>query len=78
MNNAQRTSKRRSDWMRAVALHGPKSRREHPAAHYERAENLRRSLWGLIERSGFREYYEPFTGQRFGARDFTWSGLLST
>lgn len=36
------------------------------------------SLWGLIERSGFREYYEPFTGQRFGARDFTWSGLLST
>ena len=42
----------------------------------ERAERLRRSLWMLIERSGFREYYDPFTGEGHGAREFTWSGLL--
>jgi len=42
----------------------------------ERAEVLRRSLWGLVERGGFREYYDPFTGEGHGAKDFTWSGLL--
>lgn len=30
----------------------------------------------LIERSGFREYYDPATGEGYGARDFTWSGLI--
>jgi glycogen debranching enzyme len=42
----------------------------------ERAERLRRALWTAIERSGFREYYDPFTGAGHGAREFTWSGLL--
>lgn len=42
----------------------------------ERAERLRRALWRLIEHSGFREYYDPFTGEGRGAREFTWSGLL--
>lgn len=42
----------------------------------ERAELLRRALRQAIERSGFREYYDPFTGKGHGARDFTWSGLL--
>ena len=42
----------------------------------EQAQALRRSLWGLVERSGFREYYDPFTGEGYGAKDFTWSGLL--
>ena len=42
----------------------------------ERAQRLRRSLWQLIEKSGFREYYDPFTGEGHGAREFTWSGLL--
>jgi glycogen debranching enzyme len=41
-----------------------------------RAERLRQSLWRLTERSGFREYYDPFTGEGHGAREFTWSGLL--
>jgi glycogen debranching enzyme len=40
------------------------------------AERLRRSLWELIEKSGFREYYDPLTGEGHGAREFTWSGLL--
>jgi hypothetical protein len=29
-----------------------------------------------VARSGFREYYDPCTGEGFGAREFTWSGLL--
>jgi glycogen debranching enzyme len=42
----------------------------------EQAARLRRSLWQAIEKSGFREYYDPFTGEGLGAREFTWSGLL--
>jgi hypothetical protein len=40
------------------------------------AKTLRDSLSGLVERSGFREYYDPFTGSGYGAQDFTWGGLL--
>ncbi len=29
----------------------------------------------LIEKEGFREYYDPTSGTGFGARDFSWSGL---
>jgi glycogen debranching enzyme len=43
---------------------------------HEHAGRLRRALWTAIERSGFREYYNPFTGEGHGAREFTWSGLL--
>jgi glycogen debranching enzyme len=42
----------------------------------ERAERLRESLSELVRRSGFREYYDPISGEGHGARDFTWSGLL--
>jgi glycogen debranching enzyme len=42
----------------------------------DRAARLRRSLRQLIEKSGFREYYDPLTGEGHGAREFTWSGLL--
>ncbi|WP_439673173.1 hypothetical protein [Cupriavidus necator] len=37
---------------------------------------MRRSLCCGIERSGFREYYNPFSGEGYGAKDFTWSGLV--
>ncbi len=30
----------------------------------------------LVERSGFREYYNPETGQGYGARGFAWSALV--
>jgi glycogen debranching enzyme len=40
------------------------------------ADALRRSVQELIGRSGFREYYNPFTGEGYGAKDFTWSALL--
>jgi glycogen debranching enzyme len=29
----------------------------------------------LVERGGFREYYDPRTGEGFGARDFSWTAL---
>ena len=43
---------------------------------HAQAGRLRRSLDALVEKSGFREYYDPISGQGHGARDFTWSGLL--
>jgi len=30
----------------------------------------------LIEKNGFREYYHPLTGEGYGAKDFTWGGLV--
>jgi glycogen debranching enzyme len=42
----------------------------------ERAGRLRRSLSALVQKSGFREYYDPARGEGHGAREFTWSGLL--
>jgi glycogen debranching enzyme len=31
----------------------------------------------LVERSGFREYYNPLTGKGMGQRDFGWSTLVT-
>lgn len=51
------------------------------------AEGLRRHGYGeladeisaksrmLVEKSGFREYYNPLTGEGGGAKDFSWSAL---
>jgi glycogen debranching enzyme len=30
----------------------------------------------LVERAGFREYYDPLTGEGHGARDFSWTALV--
>ena len=30
----------------------------------------------LIERAGFREYYNPYNGEGYGARDFGWSTIV--
>lgn len=40
------------------------------------SKRLIQSIKQLIEKSGFREYYNPFTGEGYGARDFTWAGLV--
>jgi glycogen debranching enzyme len=40
------------------------------------ARHLLKSIKELIGKSGFREYYNPITGKGYGARDFTWSGLV--
>jgi len=40
------------------------------------AKILKKSLQELIEKSGFREYYHPMTGEGYGAKEFTWTGLI--
>jgi len=40
------------------------------------ANRLLQTIRELIEKSGFREYYNPFTGEGYGAKDFTWAGLV--
>ena len=40
------------------------------------AKLMVRSVVKLIDMSGFREYYNPFTGEGYGAKEFTWTGLV--
>lgn len=40
------------------------------------SKKLTVSIRKLIAKSGFREYYNPFTGEGYGAEDFTWAGLV--
>ncbi|HEX8862721.1 MAG TPA: trehalase family glycosidase [Actinomycetes bacterium] len=46
--------------------------------HGERklAAEIEGSMIGLVERSGFREYYDPFTAQGYGSDDFSWTAAL--
>jgi glycogen debranching enzyme len=41
------------------------------------AEELRRLTLGLVELSGFAEYYHPSTGKPLGSGDFSWSAALA-
>jgi hypothetical protein len=43
--------------------------------YLELARRIEEASATLVEREGFREYYDPHTGEGFGARDFSWSGL---
>ncbi len=42
----------------------------------KQAKEISESTLALIGKSGFREYYNPHTGQGYGAKNFTWSGLI--
>lgn len=42
----------------------------------EESRHLIESVRQLIAKSGFREYYNPFSGEGYGATDFTWAGLV--
>ena len=44
---------------------------------HQLAERVRRDSLALIERAGFREYYDPLTGEGLGAQAFTWSAALA-
>ncbi len=44
--------------------------------HKDKAKSLMESILKLIEKSGFREYYNPYTGAGYGAKDFSWGGLV--
>jgi glycogen debranching enzyme len=41
------------------------------------ADELRALTLRLVERSGFAEYYHPFTGEPLGSGDFSWSAALT-
>lgn len=43
---------------------------------YDIAKQIKESSIALIEKSGFREYFDPNTGEGFGAKDFTWGCLV--
>ena len=40
------------------------------------AEDLREKSLALLDKSGFREQYNPFTGEGYGGHSFTWGGLV--
>lgn len=40
------------------------------------AKQIKESSIAVIEKSGFREYFDPITGEGLGAKDFTWGGLV--
>lgn len=42
----------------------------------QEAELVLESTMRLIEQSGFREYYDPHTGEGLGAKDFSWGALI--
>ena len=43
----------------------------------EQAELMSRSLCATYAREGSREFYEPFTGEGLGAKEFGWSALIA-
>lgn len=43
--------------------------------HIELARTIEDRSAALVERAGFREYYEPHSGEGFGAQDFSWTAL---
>jgi glycogen debranching enzyme len=57
-----------TDWLvwRGLRQHG----------ETELAGEIEGSMIGLVERSGFREYYDPFTAQGYGTDDFSWTAAL--
>lgn len=42
----------------------------------ETAEEIKKFSLELINKSGFREYFNPLTGEGLGAKNFTWGGLV--
>jgi hypothetical protein len=57
-----------TDWMLWRGL------RQH--AHGAFAREIEESMVALVERSGFREYFDPFTGEGYGSLDFSWTAAL--
>lgn len=43
---------------------------------FDIAKQIRESSIALVEKSGFREYFSPITGEGLGAKNFTWGGLI--
>ncbi|MGH2393044.1 MAG: amylo-alpha-1,6-glucosidase [Candidatus Limnocylindria bacterium] len=48
----------------------------HRRGRVDLARAIEDASLALVERSGFREYYNPETGTGYGARNFAWSALV--
>ncbi|HEX9343278.1 MAG TPA: hypothetical protein VF995_06655 [Actinomycetota bacterium] len=48
--------------------------RQHGAAAL--AKQVEHDIVALVERSGFREYFDPFGGEGYGGMDFSWTAAL--
>jgi hypothetical protein len=44
--------------------------------HVDLARTIEDRSGALIEKGGFREYYDPYTGDGFGAHAFSWTALV--
>jgi len=40
------------------------------------AEQIRQGILELAANHGFREYYDPFTGEGLGGKSFSWTAAL--
>ena len=60
-------------WINTVWLLAPALRR---CGYGEEADRILRSCVELVERHGYREYYNPVNGEGLAARRFGWSTLL--
>ncbi len=60
-------------WVNTAWLLVPAMRR---LGYVEEADRIVASLVTAVERDGFREYYNPLTGEGLAARGFGWSTLL--
>jgi hypothetical protein len=47
-----------------------------PPWSVELARTIEDRSAALIEQHGFREYYDPYTGEGFGAHAFSWTALV--
>jgi hypothetical protein len=44
--------------------------------YYDIAQNIKQGILDLVSKSGFREYYNPFTGEGLGGKSFSWTAAL--
>jgi glycogen debranching enzyme len=42
----------------------------------DQADTLKAESRQLLEKSDFREFYNPFSGEGYGAKGFIWGGLI--
>jgi glycogen debranching enzyme len=47
----------------------------HAYGFTEEAAYIRDATFALLEKNGFREYFDPETGKAYGASGFTWGAL---
>ncbi|MGA7369095.1 MAG: hypothetical protein WBX01_08195 [Nitrososphaeraceae archaeon] len=44
--------------------------------YHDIAQNIKQGILDLVSKSGFREYYNPFTGEGLGGKSFSWTAAL--